>query len=102
DFGIARLSEPTGQPLTRPSVVLGTPAYMAPEARAGVPPDPRMDVFAVGVLLAQMITGRLPDGNLDALPRPLAALVRKATATDPRERPQHAAELRAALAALPI
>jgi serine/threonine-protein kinase len=72
---------------------------MAPEARAGVPPDPRMDVFAVGVLLAQMITGRLPDGNLDALPRPLATLVERATATDPRRRPT-AAELRDALAGL--
>ena len=100
DFGIARLSEPTGpsQVLTRPSLVLGTPAYMAPEARAGVPPDPRMDVYAVGVLLAQMITGRLPDGDLDALPRPLAALVQRALAVDPRQRPT-AAELRDALAA---
>jgi hypothetical protein len=100
DFGIARLTEPTApEALTRPSLVLGTPAYMAPEARAGVPPDPRMDVFAVGVLLAQMITGRLPDGNLDALPRPLAALVRRATNPDPRERPG-AAQLRDALALL--
>jgi hypothetical protein len=99
DFGIARLGEPTAQPLTRPSLVLGTPAYMAPEARAGVPPDPGMDVYAVGVLLAQMITGRLPDGNLDALPRPLAALVVRATAPDPRQRPS-AAELRDALIAL--
>jgi hypothetical protein len=101
DFGIARLTDPTGpEALTRPSLVLGTPAYMAPEARAGVAPDPRMDVFAVGVLLAQMITGRLPDGDLDALPRPLAGLVRRATASDPRERPQNAAELGTALAAL--
>jgi serine/threonine-protein kinase len=100
DFGIARLGDPTGaDALTRPSLVLGTPAYMAPEARAGVPPDPRMDVFAVGVLLAQMITGRLPDGNLDALPRPLATLVRRATAPDPRLRPS-AAQLRDALALL--
>jgi serine/threonine-protein kinase len=101
DFGIARLAESTGgDTLTRPSLVLGTPAYMAPEARAGVAPDPRMDVFAVGVLLAQMITGRLPDGNLDELPGPVAALVRRATAADPRQRPGNAAELRAALAAV--
>ena len=42
DFGIARLSEPpdTGEALTRPSLVLGTPAYMAPEARAGVAARP--------------------------------------------------------------
>ena len=50
------------RPLTRPSLVLGTPGYMAPEARAGAPPDPRADVFAVGALLAHMLTGRHPDG----------------------------------------
>jgi serine/threonine-protein kinase len=100
DFGIARLTDPTGpEALTRPSLVLGTPAYMAPEARAGVPAQPGMDVFAVGVLLAQMITGKLPDGNLDALPRPVADLVRRATAADPRQRPT-AAQLREALARL--
>src|SRR6185503_16784438 len=63
DFGIARLVDPTPEegPLTRPSLVLGTPGYMAPEARAGARPDPRMDVYAVGALLAHMLTGRHPD-----------------------------------------
>ena len=37
---------PRRRPATRPSVVLGTPGYMAPEARAGARPDPRMDVYA--------------------------------------------------------
>jgi serine/threonine-protein kinase len=103
DFGLARLAEPgSGDGLTRPSLVLGTPGYMAPEARAGGPPDPRLDVFAVGVLLTQMITGRPPDGRLDQLPPRLAALVRRATATDPGERPRSATELRDALAALSL
>ena len=64
DFGIARLVDPTPEdgPLTRPSMVLGTPGYMAPEARAGARPDPRMDVYAVGALLQHMLTGRHPDG----------------------------------------
>src|SRR5207248_3413761 len=68
DFGIARLVNPTPTPtpeegpLTRPSVVLGTPGYMAPEARAGARPDPRMDVYAVGALLRHMLTGSHPDG----------------------------------------
>ena len=66
DFGIARLRRSARRedgPLTRPSLVLGTPGYMAPEARAGAPPDPRMDVYAVGALLAHMLTGRHPDGG---------------------------------------
>ena len=66
DFGIARLVDPATSddgPLTRPSVVLGTPGYMAPEARAGARPDPRMDVYALGALLAHMLTGRHPDSG---------------------------------------
>jgi serine/threonine-protein kinase len=100
DFGIARLLDPDGgdATATRPSLVMGTPAYMAPEARAGAPPDPRMDVFAVGVLLHQMITGRLPDAALAGLPAPLDAIVRRATVPDPAGRFSTAAELGAALA----
>jgi serine/threonine-protein kinase len=101
DFGIARIVDPgaaTGA-LTRPSLVMGTPAYMAPEARAGAPPDPRMDVFAVGVLVYQLVTGRLPNAALDGLPPPLAPVVRRATAADPAARWSSAAELGAALAA---
>jgi len=87
DFGIARIVDPAAATggLTRPSLVMGTPAYMAPEARAGAPPDPRMDVFAVGVLLCQLITGRFPDAALDELPPSLAPLVRTTRApTTPR------------------
>jgi hypothetical protein len=103
DFGIARLTEPDDEgaaaPLTRPSLVMGTPAYMAPEARAGAPPDPRMDVFAMGVLIHQMITARLPDGSLAGLPAPLAAVVRQAIAPDARDRWPGAAALGVALGA---
>ena len=100
DFGIARLldSEAAGGP-TRPSLVLGPPPYMAPEARAGAPPDPRMDIYAVGILLHQLITGRLPDEALGALPPELAAIVRRAIAANPRDRWASAAELDDALAA---
>jgi serine/threonine-protein kinase len=101
DFGIARLSEvETGEPLTRPSLVLGTPAYMAPEARAGRAPDPRMDVFAVGVLLSHMLTGHGPSDSAPALPGPLAAVIARATAIDPRLRPRDASALGAELARL--
>jgi serine/threonine-protein kinase len=104
DFGIARLVEPdAAAPLTRASLVLGTPAYMAPEARAGAAPDPRMDIFAVGVLIQQMITGAVPDGSSASyarLPPALAPLVRRATATDPRDRWPSAAAFREALGAV--
>jgi len=55
DFGIARLLLDEHTTLTAPLVVLGTPRYMAPEARAGASADPRSDVFAVGVLLQEML-----------------------------------------------
>jgi hypothetical protein len=98
DFGIARLLDAPGGGLTRPSLVLGTPAYMAPESRAGAPPDPRADVFAVGVLLHEAVTGRLPEGPPSGLPAVLASIIQRATASDPGRRPSAAAlrdELRA-------
>jgi serine/threonine protein kinase len=62
DFGIARWLAPGHASLTRASRVLGTPLYMSPEALAGRAPDARMDVYSLGVLLSEMITGspRLP------------------------------------------
>ena len=110
DFGIARLVDPAPEdgPLTRPSLVLGTPGYMAPEARAGARPDPRMDVYAVGALLTHMLTGRHPDGGdrpRPATPRPrvppaIAAVIARATAMDPARRTADARTLGEELAAL--
>jgi serine/threonine-protein kinase len=108
DFGIARLVDPASPsedgPLTRPSMVLGTPGYMAPEARAGARPDPRMDVYAVGALLAHMLTGRHPDGGTrptaPAVPPAIAALIARATAVDPAGRTPDAKTLGDELAAV--
>jgi tetratricopeptide (TPR) repeat protein len=59
DFGLARLTHP-GAGLTQTGVVIGTPAYMAPEQAAGRPMGAEGDVFALGILLYELLTGRLP------------------------------------------
>jgi eukaryotic-like serine/threonine-protein kinase len=63
DFGIAKgLSPgaPGASPLTHTGSVLGTPLSMAPEQIRGEPPDVRTDLYALGVLLFQLVTGRPP------------------------------------------
>ncbi len=57
DFGIARI---TDQHKTRTGVILGTPSYMAPEQLAGNNVDGRADLFSLGVMLYQLLTGQLP------------------------------------------
>ncbi|MGI8475036.1 MAG: serine/threonine-protein kinase, partial [Thermomicrobiales bacterium] len=58
DFGIA--VAPTDTRLTTHGAVWGTPAYMAPEQAGGDAVSPRTDLYAVGVMLFEMLTGRLP------------------------------------------
>ncbi len=101
DFGIARFAESVleSDRLTGKLHVLGTPGYLAPEAREGAPPDPRMDVFSAGVLLCVLLTGELPDAELSGIPSSLRAVVRRATATDPRARFAGAFDMRCALPA---
>ncbi|GAB2475814.1 hypothetical protein GCM10027030_07560 [Luteococcus sediminum] len=73
DFGIA---VPVGDPrFTAVHHVVGTPGYLSPEALAGADPDPRQDVYAVGVVVLEMLTGRRPSGPeipVDGLDSPLA------------------------------
>lgn len=116
DFGIAKAL--TQADLTRPGTVLGTAAYVAPEQLDGDVVGPAADVFALGLVLHQCLTGERPFGEgtwpevaarrlttelpplqraHPRIPAPLAAAVTRATRRDPSERFADAAELAAAL-----
>ena len=58
DFGLARSMEATG--MTQAGALMGTPAYMSPEQAKGMPADERSDIFAVGIIFYQMLTGVVP------------------------------------------
>lgn len=99
DFGVAGLlDEPR---MTRHSTILGTPGYLAPEQLAGADPDPRQDLYAVGAVTAELLTGERPgtDGQLPDLDGALGEFVRRLTAKNPSERPDSAASAGRLLAA---
>ena len=121
DFGLARGA---GQPthLTTIGLAIGTPGYMAPEQVMGHDVDKRADIYAMGVLTFEMLTGRLPYIGANrmevayatvnspipaavklnaALPDELDALLGKVLAKDPAQRPQTVRDLLAQMAKLP-
>lgn len=102
DFGIAKSPESSH---TMTGLVIGTLGYLSPERLAGQPATTADDLYAVGVLAFEALTGRVPgpQDNLAAL-RPdidpgLASVVQRATAADPRARFAGADQMRAALTA---
>ena len=130
DFGLAKAMEPTGAPsahatmsptislqATMAGVILGTAAYMSPEQARGKTVDRRADIWAFGVVVYEMLTGRrafdgddisitlaavmmkepdwaaLPTG----LPRAVSMFLRRCLAKDPRERIRDIGDVRLAL-----
>jgi serine/threonine protein kinase len=59
DFGIAKLSQAQASSMTG-SAIIGTPAYMAPEQAQGLEVDGRADIYALGIILFEMLTGKQP------------------------------------------
>jgi len=60
DFGLSRVMDAPGTQLTQTGVIMGTPAYMAPEQAQGTGVDHRTDVYGVGAVLFAVLTGRPP------------------------------------------
>ena len=101
DFGLARLEG--DQPLTGERMVMGTPAYMAPEQREGRPADARTDIYAFGLVLYEMLTGeRVAIQRRPIRPRKLEQIVKRCLEEDPGRRWQSAAELQRELAAVTL
>ena len=118
DFGLAKLLNPLSSvevdALSTPGLALGTVGYMAPEQALGRPVDARADVFSLGVVLYQMLTGRppfegatavavldhllnrpplAPDRVQAGLPGAIGAVILRALEKDPARRPAGAREL---------
>ncbi len=59
DFGIAKVARETGR-LTRTGTIFGTPQYMSPEQAAGTSMDERTDIYSLGIIMYEMLCGRVP------------------------------------------
>ena len=117
DFGLVQMAEASAR-LTGSGMGLGTPAYMSPEQGQGGKVDQRSDIYSLGIVLYEMVTGDVPFhadtpvGVLlkhvtepipaahevnPAIPREVEAVILKAAAKDPQKRYQTAEEMAAAM-----
>ncbi|HEU5074864.1 MAG TPA: serine/threonine-protein kinase [Polyangiaceae bacterium] len=102
DFGLARMAGDAarGWTLTSPDRALGTLYYMAPEVLQGAAPSAQADVYALGMLLYESMTGALPVGEFERLPGAVDHVLRRAIAQLPAKRhasvDEFASELRRA------
>ncbi|MGA9524564.1 MAG: serine/threonine-protein kinase, partial [Myxococcaceae bacterium] len=128
DFGVAKLMDPdpdVGPGRTHDGAIIGTPKYMAPEQAASLEVDFRTDVYGVGTILYELLTGRPPfSGDAfgplvaniitqpveppgpftvagEAIPPELESLVMRCLEKDPSLRPESMPELRRQLAGCP-
>ncbi|WP_280262784.1 Stk1 family PASTA domain-containing Ser/Thr kinase [Nocardia wallacei] len=118
DFGIARAIADSSNPMTQTAAVIGTAQYLSPEQARGEQVDARSDVYSVGCVLYEILTGeppftgdspvavayqhvredpRLPSLVHPGVPRELDSVVLKAMSKNPANRYQTAAEMRADL-----
>jgi serine/threonine-protein kinase len=117
DFGIAKSLVDTGSRSTRTGLIVGTPRYMAPEHLMGAPSAVSCDLYALGVVLAELVLARslwptdiglaalvatkqLRSPRLDELPRALQPLIATLVDGEPSLRPASAADVQAALRAI--
>lgn len=112
DFGLSKITEGDGAPVTAQGDVIGTPDFMAPEQWQGLAVDARADVYAFGVMAYELLSGELPFGGdtliqklqqhlysvalplgdhprVPRLPEGLSDLVMRCMAKDPVDRPPH-------------
>ena len=126
DFGIAKVGldhDQEGSRLTRTGMVFGTPHYMSPEQALGKKPDNRVDVYSVGVIMYEMLTGQVPfNGETfmailtqhiqdkpkqprkirEDIPAEVEGILLKAMAKKPEERFQSMAEMAVAISRVAV
>ena len=123
DFGIALATTDISKKLTSTGEFVGTPGYLSPEVCLGKPVDQRSDIFSLGIVMFEMLSGRIPFSDEsplglmlevvkaeipniqelnDSVDAPTAAILARMVAKEPQDRFQSCHDLVAALEAHPL